>query len=160
MKKIREAIKIMQTKKGILTAILLCVFLIGCAANYVGKTYDGPELPSNEVGTIRFDEHKKFFGGQIVIPCKLDGIRVDVNTNDRTITVMPGKHTLLFMYDGAGPLVTVEWTFTVEGGHTYLITFPKDQPPSNIMLWLEDLTTGKKVTDITSSPLKGAFSCF
>lgn len=150
----------MRNKNTVLILIVICIVLQGCAAKYVGKAYDGPDLPNSKVGIIKFNDLKKMFNNQAVIPGKVDGVRVDMNPNDRTITVKPGRHTLCFMYDGKGPLVTVEWSFNVEAGHEYLITFPDQQPPSGIALRLEDLTTGKPVSDVTSSPLKGPFSCF
>jgi hypothetical protein len=150
----------MRNKSSVVLLIILCALLGGCSAKYVGKSYDGPDLPNTEVGTVKFNDLEKMFNNQAVVPGKVDGVRVDMNPKDRTVTVKPGMHTFCFMYDGKGPLVTVEWSFNVEAGHTYLITFPPEQSASGIALWLEDLTLGKRVTDVTSSPLKGAFSCF
>jgi hypothetical protein len=147
-------------RKLVAALIVTTLLFVGCSAKYVGKTYDGPDLPIGEVGVITFDNLNRMFNNQKVLPCKLDGIRIDMDPKDQTITVKPGKHTLLFMYDGRGPLVTVEWTFNAEPGHAYLVTFPKEQSFNSIIMWLEDLTAGKRVTKISSSPLKGAFSCF
>jgi hypothetical protein len=151
----------MTTSKYFLTTLLIICALIGsgCSAKYVGKTYDGPELPDTEVGTVKFNNLKKLFNNQKVIPCKLDGVRIDADSN-QSISVKAGKHALLFMYDGKGPLMTVEWTFNVEARHKYLVSFPEEQSIGSISMWLEDLSAGQKVTDITSSPLKGVFTCF
>jgi hypothetical protein len=152
---------------------IVCVFLIlgtsfaACSAKYVGKSYDGPDLPESEVGIVIFKKSgTSVLGGvlaynhQAVVSCKVDGERIDMEQEKRSVNLLPGKHTLLFMYDGKRPLVAVEWTFNVEAGHKYLITFPEEQPDSSIMMWLENLTTGKRVTDITSSPLKSPYACF
>ena len=63
----------------------------------------------------------------------------------RSVSMLPGKHTVLFIYDGKRPLVAAEWIFNIEAGHKYLIAFPEEQPDSGIMMWLENLTTGKRV---------------
>lgn len=153
--------------------LIFCLFVIfgtafsACSAKYVGKSYDGPELPESEVGTVIFKKTgTSVLGGvlaynrQAAVLCKVDGERVDMDPEKRSVTMLPGKHRVLFMYDGKRPLVAVEWTFNVEAGHKYLVTFPDEQPDSGIMLWLENLTTGKRVEDITSSPLKSPYACF
>lgn len=150
----------MNKNKFGLLLIALSVLFISCTAKYVGKSYDGPELPDSEVGIVIFNDLNKFVNNQAVIPCKVDGVRVDMNPEDRSVDMLPGEHNVLFMYDGKGPLVTIEWTFRVEAGHRYLITFDEENSSSQMKLWLEDLTEGERVTEITSSPLKGAFSCF
>jgi hypothetical protein len=151
----------MRDSRSLVTAVVvLCAFAGACHARYIGKTYDGPDLADDEVGTIRFNDLKKLFNNQAVLPCKLDGVRVDADAN-RSIIVKPGKHTLQFMYDGAKrKLLAVEWTFNVEAGHRYVVSFPEEQPADSVELWLEDLSAGRKVTDITSSPLKGGLACF
>ena len=150
----------MTNSKLFLAGVLVLYVLgSGCSAKYIGKAYDGPDLPENVVGTVKFKNLKKLFNNQSVKPCKVDGVRVDADSNE-SISVKSGKHALLFMYDGKGPLVTVEWTFNVEAGHKYLVSFPEEQTHTSISMWLEDLSTGQRVTDITSSPLKGVFTCF
>ena len=143
------------------------MLFVACSAKYVGKYYDGPDLPDNEVGVVIFNKiSSNVLAGilvsnhQAVVSCKVDGERVDIDPETRSVKVRPGKHTVLFMYDGKRPLVAVEWTFNVEAGHKYLITFPERQPDSGLLMWLENLTTGKRVTDVTSSPLKSPYACF
>jgi len=155
-----------KLSEGLLVCALLlsCLPLAACSAKYVGKHYPGPNLPETDVGTIIFrTTSTKVLGGllthhrQAVVLCKVDGERIEMDPETRSVNVLPGKHSLLFMYDGKRPLVAVEWTFNVEGGHKYLITFPDEQPDSGIMMWLENLTTGKRIMNVTSSPLKSAY---
>ncbi|MBI2210050.1 MAG: hypothetical protein HYV05_02625 [Deltaproteobacteria bacterium] len=157
----------MSRKQIVCLLLILGAPLAACSAKYVGKNYDGPDLPENEVGIVIFKKSgTSVLGGvlaykrQAVVSCKVDGERIDMDPEKRSVNLLPGKHTVLFMYDGKRPLVAVEWTFNIEAGHKYLITFPEEQPDSGIMMWLEDLTTGKRVTDITSSPLKSPYACF
>ena len=95
-----------------------------------------------------------------LVLCKVDGERIDMEPEKRSVSMLPGKHRVLFMYQGKGPLVAVEWSFNVDPGHKYLIAFPDEQPDSGVMMWLENLTTGKRVTEITSSPFKSPYACF
>jgi hypothetical protein len=153
-------------------SIQICVLLIvavaftGCSAKYVGKNYDRPDLPESEIGVVIFKKSgTPVLGGvlaykhQAVVLCKVDGEKIDMDPEKRSVSMLPGKHTVLFMYDGKRPLVAVEWTFNIQARHKYLIAFPEEQPDSGVMMWLENLTTGKRVTDITSAPLKSPYAC-
>jgi hypothetical protein len=157
----------MSRNRVVWVLLILGVAFTGCSAKYVGKNYDGPDLPESEIGIVIFKESgTPVLGGvlaykrQAVVLCKVNGERIDMEPKKRSVSMLPGKHTVLFIYDGKRPLVAVEWTFDVEAGNKYLIAFPEEQPDSGIMMWLENLTTGKRVTDITSSPLKSPYACF
>jgi hypothetical protein len=127
-----------------------------CSAKYVGKNYDGPDLPENQVGIVTFSR----IDDQAAILCKVNGQSVNMDPKDRSVSVLPGKHAVLFLFVSPNRRsVAVEWTFSVEAGHKYAVKFPERQPPSSTVLWLEDLTAGKRVTDITSSPLKSNYAC-
>lgn len=156
------------SRELIIGALLLgALSFAACSAKYVGKNYPGPDLPETDIGTIIFKTtHIEVLGEllvqyrQAVVLCKVNGERIDMDPETRSVNVLPGKHSFLFMYDGKRPLVAVEWTFNVEAGHKYQINFPDEQPPFGIMMWLENVTTGKRVTEVTSSPVKSAYACF
>ena len=132
------------------------VTLAACSVKYVGKYYDGPDLPENQVGIVTFIR----VGDQAAILCKINGESVNMDTKNRSVSLLPGKYAVLFLFVPAyGYSKAVEWTFSVEAGHKYAVRFPEQQPPSSLVLWLEDLTAGKRVTDMTSSPLKINYAC-
>jgi hypothetical protein len=151
--------------------LILCTLVLStfpaCSVKYVGRSYDGPELPESEVGIVIFKKTgTSVLGGVLVhnqqaaVLCKVDGERIGMEPEKRSVSMLPGKHRVLFMYQGKGPLVAVEWSFNVDPGQKYLIAFPDEQPDSGVMMWLENLTTGKRVTEITSSPFKSPYACF
>jgi hypothetical protein len=154
-------------RRLILSVLILTAPLPGCSAKYVGRSYDGPELPESDVGTLIFRKSgTAVLGGVLVhnlqaaVLCKVDGERIDMDPEKRSVSVLPGKRSVLFIYQGKGPLFAVEWTFNVEPGHKYLISFSDEQPDSGVMMWLENLTTQERVTEITSSPAKSPYACF
>jgi hypothetical protein len=138
-----------------LSAFFLIATLTACSAKYVGKNYDGPDLPENQVGVVTFSR----VGDAAAILCKINGQSVSMDSKNRSVAMLPGKYAVLFLFTSPNrQSVAVEWSFTVEAGHKYAVRFPEQQA-SSIVLWLEDLTAGKRVTEITSSPLKSSYAC-
>jgi hypothetical protein len=130
--------------------------LAGCSAKYVGKNYDGPDLPETQVGFVTFSR----VGDAAAILCKIDGQSVNMDPKNRSVSMLPGKQAVLFLFTSPNrQSVAVEWTFNVEAGRKYAVRFPERQPSASTVLWLEDLTAGKRVTEITSSPLKSSYAC-
>ena len=141
-------------------SLLLALLSASCSPKYIGKFYDGPDLPESEVGTVIFQSRGGWFNSESVVLCKIDGIRVDMNPDKRSVDVLPGMRTIMFVYDKIKPLSSIEWTFRIEPGHKYLVGFPDQQPGSGFILWLDDLTMGKRVNDVTASALKSFYACF
>jgi hypothetical protein len=125
----------MSRKQIVCTFLILSVTFTGCSVKFVGRNYDGPDLPESEIGIIIFKESgTPVLGGilaykrQSVVLCKVDGKRIDMDSEKRSVSILPGKHTVLFIYDGKRPLVAVQWTFNIEAGHKYLIAFQRNSP--------------------------------
>jgi hypothetical protein len=136
------------------------VFFAACSGKFVGRSYEGPDLPESEVGTVVFDSVMKLFNNQVVVSCKIDGQRVDMDPKTRSVKMPPGKRTILFMYRGNGPRIAVEWIVNIEAGHKYLITFSDHQPASGPLLRLEDRTTGQHLIDVDTSHFRSSWTCF
>ena len=108
-------------RKLILCTLVLSASFPACSAKYVGRSYDGPELPESEVGTVIFKKTgTNVLGGVLVrnqqaaVLCKVDGQKIDMEPEKRSVSMLPGKHAVLFMYQGKGPLVAVEWSLNVD----------------------------------------------
>jgi hypothetical protein len=166
----------MITKKHLILLPVLILLATNCSTKYIGRAYEGPELPASEVGVVVFNHLSNSSFYQRIVPCKVDGQKVKMYQESNSLHVLPGKHTLMWIYDSPGPLITAESTIHITAGHRYLFTFSEANtiPPDrllleiatygiykagpNVSIWLEDSTIGQRVMEITSVP-KSIFSC-
>ena len=158
----------MNSKLGFLAlAFGSWLLVIACSETRLeGHSYDGPELPQAEVGTVIGDSTDKFWNNILVLICKIDGRKVAARPTDRSIDSLPGEHRFLLVHHHGGKFDrAVELTFTVEAGHTYLITFDKKSTMEassdrSFSLWVEDIVAGQRLMNVKSSNLKSSYVCF
>jgi hypothetical protein len=142
--------------------VFICLSLIsGCSATkYKGRSYDGPELPKDQVAALFGDDLDQVWHNQSTLVCRVDGKKVDVSETDDSVHVLPGEHSIMVMYTGGTQgQHAAEFTFSVEAGNDYRFTFDKDASGRQVVLWVENLTTKEKVKDIEASPLKSPLAC-
>lgn len=135
------------------------LLIVACSETRLeGHGYDGPELPQAEVGTVMGDSTDRFLNNVLVRICKIDDRKVLARRTDRSIDSLPGEHKfLLFHHHGGKFDRTVELTFTVEAGHTYLITFDRN---NSSLLWVEDIATSQPLMNVKSSDIGSSYACF
>lgn len=140
---------------------MVCTLIAGCSATkYIGRSYDGPELPKNQVAALFGDDLDQVWHNQATLVCRVDGKKVEVSETDKSVHVLPGGHTVMVLYTGGTQgQHAIEFTFNVDAGNDYQFTFDKGATGRNMILWVENTTTGEKVQDIKSSPLKSPLAC-
>ena len=135
------------------------LLIVACSETRLeGHGYDGPELSQAEVGTVMGDSTDRFWNNVLVLICKIDDRKVLARPTDRSIDSLPGEHKFLLFHHHSWKFDrTVELTFTVEAGHTYLITFDRD---NSSLLWVEDIATSQPLMNVKSSGIGSSYACF
>jgi hypothetical protein len=107
----------------IVTAIISTMLGCGCGGWHF-RAYDGPELPSTEVATIKTDDIR------FVVIGSVDGKRpydffkgmMWSGKPPGVVYVLPGVHTIAPSYCGINKCVTKGYfAFEAKAGHTYTI---------------------------------------
>jgi len=127
----------------IIMIVLFSWLIISCATV---KTYEGEELPSEEVAIIKSNYWGRLTGGIVVR--EIDGKDVGFNPGD--VQVLPGMHTVKIRvthsYGYLGTtLASGTVTLNAEAGHAYKVDGITSGFGRSIWVWIVDEETGEVV---------------
>lgn len=114
--------------------ISICLVTVACGPVLM---YPGPKRPQNQTATLEIGE---------VTLMMFDETPVGPNLT-RPLGILPGEHFLLLSHNQKGyPEQFVNYTFTAEAGHRYLLDANYEIKRSlSWRPWVKDLTSGEVV---------------
>ena len=139
--------------------LLVVVFVIslcdGCAAPSV-QMYDGPALTTDKQAVVKVAKRNRTTLRGTLGIVRVDG-SMTVNTAEylinpkwaASVTVLPGKHTILVKRESAMFYSIGEFWFVAEPSKEYVVN--ADDRGYGVRMWIEDETTGKPVGGILGS---------
>ena len=133
-----------KVQGGLMKSLLLIftisvtTLLASCVSTI--QTYEGPELPSEEVAILKADMSNIF---HTAIVYAVDGI--ESGFNQANAVVLPGEHIITIRIDKILGIVSY-WAYrkvalNAEAGHTYIVS-GKIIEEDSIFAWIEEKETG------------------